>query len=155
MVRTRDCVRIRSSPDGPIPCSFSSKGDLRGCINCQNVSRIRIVRPRTNLGIRSVSDREPSPDSLIEELWSSLVYIDRFPPLVDFDIHGTDSGEAERGPTGDDRGLGSPVSRQTLAGPVLSFSKFDKSFGPQDIRELMLSPSPLPEHYGSYLRSDG
>lgn len=29
-VKTRDgCWRIRSSPDGPSPCSFSSRGDLQ------------------------------------------------------------------------------------------------------------------------------
>lgn len=28
MTREGNCCRIRSSPDGPIPCSCSSKGDL-------------------------------------------------------------------------------------------------------------------------------
>lgn len=44
-----------------------------------------------------------------------MVYTDRFPALIDFEIHGADSGEVERGPTGDDRGLGSSASVQRLA----------------------------------------
>jgi len=28
ITREGNCCRIRSNPDGPIPCSFSSKGDL-------------------------------------------------------------------------------------------------------------------------------
>jgi len=28
ITREGNCCRIRSKPDGPIPCSFSSKGDL-------------------------------------------------------------------------------------------------------------------------------
>jgi hypothetical protein len=112
--------RIRSNPDGPSPCSCSSREDLqyikiRSQYRCFCTITCNI--PRNARG--SVKSTAASLISYLEisypeERLPTESFIDSSrckgnPPMKD-----SDSGDSESGPKGDDKGLGSPIDLEIL-----------------------------------------
>lgn len=100
-VRTRDgWWRIRSRPDGPSPWSLSNNGDLLRRGRDVNVCSPGKGTNVTDLELWSYPEEtlstEPRTRSVCRESLAK----------PDSDL---DSGDSERGPNGDERGLGSPM----------------------------------------------